>query len=567
MNSREKALTWLNQELDTETISEIIDLLNGKAELLEDAFYKDLEFGTGGMRGIMGAGSNRVNKYTLGMATQGLANYLNKCFGSNTKRVAIAYDCRNNSSEFAQLVANVLSANDIEVLLFEALRPTPQLSFAVRHYNCQSGIVITASHNPPEYNGYKVYWEDGAQIVAPHDKGIITEVKRISSFDQVRFTGNPEMIKLLNKDADEAFIHASLEQRKSTAHNPLKIVFTSLHGTSITLMPELLNRAGYSDVIIVEAQAMPDGNFPTVKSPNPEEREALEMALNLAEECNADMVVGTDPDSDRLGVAVRNENDQMILLNGNQCGALLTDYLLEKSNLVGNEFIAYTIVSSDLFADVASYYNIDSEVCLTGFKHIASLIRENEGVRQFVGGGEESYGYMIGDFVRDKDALTSTLLFCDLASEEKSNGSSAFERLIKIYKRHGLYKEHLISITKKGKEGATEIAQIMEVFRNQHPVKFASERVVRIDDLQTSTSKNLKTDQTSNIKLPNSNVIQFYTDSGSKISARPSGTEPKIKFYISVRADWSENLSFDIQNNLLEKRIEAITEDLKELLQ
>jgi len=344
-------------------------------------------------------------------------------------------------------------------------------------------------------------------------------------------------------------------------------VFTSLHGTSITLMPELLNRAGYSDVIIVEAQAMPDGNFPTVKSPNPEEREALEMALNLAEECNADMVVGTDPDSDRLGVAVRNENDQMILLNGNQCGALLTDYLLEKSNLVGNEFIAYTIVSSDLFADVASYYNIDSEVCLTGFKHIASLIRENEGVRQFVGGGEESYGYMIGDFVRDKDALTSTLLFCDLASEEKSNGSSAFERLIKIYKRHGLYKEHLISITKKGKEGATEIAQIMEVFRNQHPVKFASERVVRIDDLQTSTSKNLKTDQTSNIKLPNSNVIQFYTDSGSKISARPSGTEPKIKFYISVRADWSENLSFDIQNNLLEKRIEAITEDLKELLQ
>lgn len=566
MNSREKALTWLNQELDTETISEINDLLNGKAELLEDAFYKDLEFGTGGMRGIMGAGSNRVNKYTLGMATQGLANYLNKCFGSDTKRVAIAYDCRNNSSEFAQLVANVLSANDIEVLLFEALRPTPQLSFAVRHYNCQSGIVITASHNPPEYNGYKVYWEDGAQIVAPHDKGIISEVQRISSFDQVRFNGNPEMINLLNKDADEAFIQASLEQRKSTAPNPLKIVFTSLHGTSITLMPELLNRAGYSDVIIVEAQAMPDGNFPTVKSPNPEEREALEMALKLAEESNADMVVGTDPDSDRLGVAVRNENDQMILLNGNQCGALLTDYLLEKSNLIGNEFIAYTIVSSELFAEIASYYNIASEVCLTGFKHIASLIRENEGVRQFVGGGEESYGYMIGDFVRDKDALTSTLLFCDLASEEKAIGSSAFKRLIKIYKRHGLYKEHLISITKKGKDGATEIAQIMEGFRNQPPITFASERVERIDDLQTSTSKNLKTDQTSNIKLPSSNVLQFYTDKGSKISARPSGTEPKIKFYISVRADWSENLSFDTQDNLLAKRIDGISEDLKKFL-
>jgi phosphoglucomutase len=566
MNSREKALTWLNQELDTETISEINNLLNGKAELLEDAFYKDLEFGTGGMRGIMGAGSNRVNKYTLGMATQGLANYLNKCFGSDTKRVAIAYDCRNNSSKFAQLVANVLSANDIEVLLFEALRPTPQLSFAVRHYNCQSGIVITASHNPPEYNGYKVYWEDGAQIVAPHDKGIISEVQRISSFDQVRFKGNPEMIKLLNKDADEAFIQASLEQRKSTTPNPIKIVFTSLHGTSITLMPELLNRAGYSDVKIVEAQAIPDGNFPTIKSPNPEEREALEMALKLAEECNADMVVGTDPDSDRLGVAVRDEKNQMVLLNGNQCGALLTDYLLEKSNLVGNEFIAYTIVSSDLFAEIASYYNIASEVCLTGFKHIASLIRENEGVRQFVGGGEESYGYMIGDFVRDKDALTSTLLFCDMASEEKSNGSSAFERLINIYKRHGLYKEHLISITKKGKDGAAEIAQIMQGFRNQPPFKFASERVVRIDDLQTSTSKNLKTDGTSDIKLPNSNVLQFYTDKGSKISARPSGTEPKIKFYISVRADWNENMSFDTQNNLLAKRIEDITEDLKELL-
>ncbi|MDB9701244.1 phospho-sugar mutase [Salibacteraceae bacterium] len=562
MTAKETAENWINQNLDENSKFEIKQLLDGDASLLEDAFHKNLEFGTGGMRGVMGIGSNRVNRYTLGMATQGLSNYLNKQFADQAIKVVIAYDCRNNSKEFGQLVADIFSANGIHAYLFSALRPTPELSFAVRHLGCQSGIVITASHNPPEYNGYKVYWEDGAQIVHPHDAGIIGEVNAIQSLDQIKFDSNAENITFIESEIDKAFIQTSIEQRKTTKSNPLKIVFTSLHGTSITVMPELLNQAGYTDVHIVEEQAIPDGNFPTVESPNPEERAALDLALKKADAISADMVVGTDPDSDRLGVAIRNDKGEMQLLNGNQCGVLLTDYLLDKTELKGNEFIAYTIVSSELFGDVAKHYNVDSEVCLTGFKHIASLIRNNEGLKKFIGGGEESYGYMIGDFVRDKDALTSTLLFCDMAAELKANGSSAFERLCSIYERHGLYTEHLISITKKGIHGAREISAIMDRLRSESPKTLAGETVCQVDDIKVGTSRDLITGKQSTLDLPTSNVLQFYTESGSKISARPSGTEPKIKFYFSLRADWNPSLNYMAQEKILNDKIELIIEDL-----
>lgn len=567
MTAKEKATSWLDQNIDTETRTAITALLSGEPEALEDAFYKDLEFGTGGMRGVMGVGSNRVNKYTLGTATQGLANYLKRSFPNEDLKVAIAHDCRNNSQSLAKLVADVLTANGVHTYLFTELRPTPQLSFAVRQLGCQSGIVITASHNPPEYNGYKVYWNDGAQVVAPHDKGIIDEVQRIRSLDEVRFEANESLLTYLDSGMDEAFLSASLQQRVGGSPDKnLSIVFTSLHGTSITLMPELFKRAGYPNFHVVDSQAKPDGNFPTVASPNPEEREALNMALEMANDLNAEVVLGTDPDSDRIGVAVRGESGDMILLNGNQCGVLITNYLLEKAqaanDLRGNEFIAYTIVSSDMFRDVAEHYNTQWEVCLTGFKHIASLIRKYEGQRRFVGGGEESYGYMIGDFVRDKDALTSALLFCDMAAEQHAQGSSAFEKLKQLYQQHGFYIEHLISITKKGREGAQAIADIMERFRSNPPVKLGGEAVVRIDDIKSGESMDVASGQRSRIDLPTSNVLQFFTEGGSKISARPSGTEPKIKFYFSVKAPWQVGISYAAQEKILKDRIAQIVEDL-----
>ena len=562
MTAKEKAQSWVDQAIDQAFKQEIEHLMTGDLDQLEDAFYKDMEFGTGGMRGVMGVGSNRINKYTLGMATQGLCNYIRQSFPNKACKIAIAYDCRNNSDVYAKLVANIISANGIEAMLFSALRPTPELSFAVRHHGCQAGIVITASHNPPEYNGYKVYWEDGAQIVAPHDSGIIEKVRSIKMLSEINFSGNPDLITELDSSTDEAFITASLQQRRATSTHPLRIVFTSLHGTSITLMPELLRKAGYTDLHIVEAQAKPDGNFPTVKSPNPEEREALDMALTLADDIDADMVVGTDPDSDRLGVAVRDNEGKMQLLNGNQCGVLLTDYLLRTSNLTGSEFIAYTIVSSELFADVAQHYSTESQVCLTGFKHIAALIRENEGHKKFIGGGEESYGYMIGDFVRDKDALTSTLLFCDLAAEAKSKGTSAFSELCAIYERHGLYFEHLVSITKEGISGAQEIKDLMETLRNNPPLELAGERIVRVDDIRSGESKDLITNATSSLSLPSSNVLQFYTDQGSKISARPSGTEPKIKFYFSLKADWDGDRSYNEQQKTLLQKVNQMVKGL-----
>jgi phosphoglucomutase len=563
MTALEKATNWLAQPIDQETKTAIQALIEGPSELLEDAFYTDLEFGTGGMRGVMGVGSNRVNKFTFGMATQGLSNYLLKSFAGEKVKVAIAHDCRNNSPEFARMVADIFSANGIEVFLFDALRPTPQLSFAIRHLNCQSGIVITASHNPPEYNGYKVYWNDGAQIVAPHDKGIIDEVRAITNVGDIKFDANESLIEMGSAELDEAFLTASLAQRKTNSTtSDLNIVFTSLHGTAITLMPELLKRAGFNQLQIVAEQAEPDGNFPTVKSPNPEERAALDMALALADKTQADIVIGTDPDSDRIGIAARNSDGEMVLLNGNQTGILLTDYLLKKTELKGDEFIAYTIVSSDMFADVAKSHNTDFEICLTGFKHIASLIRENEGVKTFVGGGEESYGFMIGDFVRDKDALTSALLFCDLASEAKANGKNVVNLLEDLYRKHGFYYEHLISIVKKGKDGKADIANMMSALRKNPPQILGGEKVVRIDDIGEGFSTELMSGHQSPISLPKSNVLQFFTEGGSKISARPSGTEPKIKFYFSVKAPWNDSLSFSEQEKILSNQINQIVEDL-----
>jgi phosphoglucomutase len=562
MTAIEKANQWLTQNIDLKDKVEIRKLIEGPKELLEDAFHADLEFGTGGIRGIMGIGSNRVNKYTLGMATKGLSNYLKKSFPDAVLKVVIAHDCRNNSDSLTKLVADVFTANGIHVFLFPALRPTPELSFAVRELGCHSGIVITASHNPPEYNGYKVYWGDGAQIVAPHDKGIINEVRSIQSINNIQFEANETLLTVLDESMDNAFITASIKQRRIDKNLTLNIVFTSLHGTSITLMPELLKKAGYNDVHIVSEQAEPNGNFPTVKSPNPEEREALDLALKLAEKVGADMVVGTDPDSDRLGVAVRDSNGDLVLLNGNQCGVLITDYLLKKSNLKGNEFIGYTIVSSEMFQDVAKGHGAQAKVCLTGFKHIASLIRENEGKLNFIGGGEESYGYMVGDFVRDKDALTSTLIFCDLAAEAKAAGSSAFEQLCKLYEQHGFYFEHLVSITKKGLDGSKQISKMMDDFRSNPPKSLAGEIVIQMDDIAIGKSTNLNTGSVSDIDLPSSNVLQFFTEGGSKISVRPSGTEPKIKFYFSLKAAWNKDLSYYEQEKILKQHALRIAEDL-----
>ncbi len=562
-----KANKWLEGNYDEETKRSISGWMESDPDALEDAFYKDMEFGTGGMRGIMGVGSNRINKYTLGAATQGLSNYLNQEFSEQQIKVAVAYDCRHNSRQFARLVADVLSANGIKVYLFEDLRPTPELSFAVRHLGCQSGIVLTASHNPPKYNGYKVYWEDGGQIVAPHDKNIISEVKRIEDVDQINFEGDDGLIEIIGSEIDEAFWKACLNNSYTNeGKDQLKIVFTSLHGTSIKSIPEVLDRAGFEHVHVVQEQAEPDGDFPTVKSPNPEETEALSMAIEQAKEQGADMVIGTDPDADRIGIAARNPQGELQILNGNQTGVLLTDFLIRNwqadGALLGKEFIAYTIVSSDLFRDVAEDYGVQWDVCLTGFKHIAALIREKEGKLKYIGGGEESYGYMVGDFVRDKDSVTSTLVACEMAAEAKSQGKSLFDLLIDIYLKHGLYQEHLISIVKEGRSGAEEIAAMMEGYRQYPPQVLAGEKVVRIADYQTQELKDLKSGAIEKIDLPRSNVLQFFTENGSKISARPSGTEPKIKFYFSMRKELKSKAEYQEVLDSLNASIEQCIGDL-----
>jgi len=536
----DKVNVWLTPTFDTETHVAIREMMTTAPKELEDSFYKNLEFGTGGMRGIMGVGTNRINKYTLGKNTQGLSDYLKQSFPGEQLKVAIAYDCRHNSDTLAKVVADVFSANGIKVFLFSDMRPTPELSFAVKHLGCHSGIVLTASHNPPEYNGYKVYWQDGGQLVPPQDNEIIQMIEALD-YSEIKFEANNDLIEYIDVQLDEAFIDSAIENAtfntSATAKENLKIVFTSLHGTSIKLVPDVLAKAGYPNVEIVKEQAEPDGNFPTVKSPNPEEPEALTMALELAEKTNADIVIGTDPDSDRLGIAVRDTDGKMILLNGNQSMVVMTHFLLQQwkkqGKLTGTEFVGSTIVSTPMMLELASAYDIECKVGLTGFKWIAKFIKDFPN-QKFIGGGEESFGFMVGDAVRDKDAVASTLLVCEMAAQAKEKGNTLYKELLQMYVDFGFYKEHLISITKKGIEGASEIKQMMVDLRENPMKEINGQRVVCIEDYQSSKGRDLINNEEFGIAIPKSNVLIYYLEDGSKICARPSGTEPKIKFYISV---------------------------------
>ncbi|MBF0597443.1 phospho-sugar mutase [Faecalibacter rhinopitheci] len=558
--SLERAQLWLSDAYDAETRIAVQALIDTNPTELDDSFYRDLEFGTGGMRGIMGVGTNRLNKYTLGSATQGLANYLHQEFPSKEKSVAIAYDVRHNSDKFAKMVADVLTANGIKVYLFESFRPTPELSFTVRHLGCDAGIVLTASHNPPIYNGYKVYWNDGAQIVPPHDKAIIANVGNVK-VDEIKFEGNDDLITYIGKEIDEAFINACVENGSFTKEGKedIKIVFTSIHGTAVAITPTAFEKAGFTQVHQVPEQAIPSGDFPTVVSPNPEEPEALTMAVDLANAIGADVVIGTDPDADRVGVATRNNDGDIVLLNGNQMNTVLAYYLLEKwqeaGKLTGKEFIGSTIVTSDIFYDIASKFGVDCKVGLTGFKWIADMIRTFEGKEKFIGGGEESFGFMVGDFIRDKDSVTTALLVSEIAAVAKANGSSLYNKLIDIYVGIGkAYQEDLISIVKPGKEGAELIANMMVDFRLNAPKELAGSKVIRVKDFQSSIEKNLITGEEKMIYIPKSNVLIFYTEDGSKVACRPSGTEPKIKYYFSVSADLQTKENYiEVQKNLLAK--------------
>ncbi len=560
---------WLTPSFDSDTQNTIKNLIGTNPKELEESFYKDLEFGTGGMRGIMGVGTNRINKYTLGKNTQGISQYMHHIFPDEKLKVAIAYDCRHNSKSLAKIVADVFSANNIEVYLFEDLRPTPELSFAVKHLNCHCGIVLTASHNPPEYNGYKVYWQDGGQLVPPQDAEIINVISSIN-YSDIKFTSNNKLINFIGKTIDDAFIEASIKNgsfnTSKIAKNDLNIVFTSLHGTSITTIPQTLKNAGYDNVYVVEEQREPNGDFPTVKSPNPEEPEALKMAIDLAENVNADLVIGTDPDSDRLGIAIRNLKNELVILNGNQTMVLMTDFLLKQwqlnGKIGGKEFIGSTIVSTPMMEKLAKNYNVECKIGLTGFKWIAKMIEDFPNLN-FIGGGEESFGYMVGDFVRDKDAVTSTLLACEIAAQTKSEGKTLYEKLIDLYIENGFYKERLVSLTKKGIEGANEIKQIM-IDARMHPLKLVNNsKVIKIEDYQLSTSLNTITGKTSKLNIPKSNVLIYYTEDGSKIALRPSGTEPKIKFYISVNSKLEKPDDFTVIETLLESKINAILKDMK----
>jgi phosphoglucomutase len=564
----DKAAPWLSNTFDAETRSEIQTLIDTNSPDLADRFYKNMEFGTGGMRGIMGAGTNRINKYTLGRATQGLSNYLIENIKKTQLKVVIAYDCRHNSKKFAKIVADVLSANNITVFLFEDLRATPELSFAVRHLGCDAGIVLTASHNPPEYNGYKVYWADGGQIVPPHDNGIINEVNSLD-FSEIKFDANENLIEVIGKEVDAVFIDASVKNGSLSANidrKNLKIVFTPLHGTSIVSVPDTLEKAGYTDVHIVEEQRVPDGDFPTVKSPNPEEPEALQMATDLANKIGADIVIGTDPDCDRLGVAVRDTAGNIRLMNGNQTMVVMTDFLLKKwkeeGKLNGKQFVGSTIVSTELVNDVAANYGVETKVGLTGFKWIAKMVQDFPALN-FIGGGEESFGYMVGDFVRDKDAVTATLLACEVAAIAKQNGSSFYKELLNIYVNNAFYKEHLISITKKGMNGAAEIQQMLSDMRNNPITEIDGEQIESLCDYQASIKKNLITGKETAIDLPKSNVLIYQTANGTRIAARPSGTEPKIKFYFSVNLPLDVAANSDSVAAKLDAKIQRIIKEMK----
>ena len=555
---------WLTPIFDTATQEEIKELMTTSPTELEERFYKNLEFGTGGMRGVMGVGNNRINKYTLGKTTQGLSDYLHTAFPNQPLKAVIAYDCRHNSDTLAKLVADVFSANGIEVYLFSELRPTPELSFAVKHLGCQCGIVLTASHNPPEYNGYKVYWQDGGQIVPPEDEGIISVIENLN-YNQIKFTANEDLIHYIDTEVDEAFIKSTIENASfgtsADAKKNLDIVFTSLHGTSITLVPDTLSQAGYTNVNIVEEQRVPNGDFPTVKSPNPEEPEALTMALALADKTNSDIVIGTDPDCDRLGVAVRDNEGKMILLNGNQTMILMTAFLLEQwkkaGKINGKQFVGSTIVSTPMMMELATNYDVECKVGLTGFKWIAKMIKDFPEL-EFIGGGEESFGYMVGDAVRDKDAVAATLLICELAAQAKAKGSTVYKELLQLYVDNGFYKEYLVSLTKKGMDGLQEINQMMIDMRENPMKEINGQRVIMLEDYQSSIAKNLLTDEETKMDIPKSNVLIYYTEDGSKICARPSGTEPKIKFYISVNTELESVEDFNDVESILNEKIKNI---------
>lgn len=568
---KDKVNTWINGSYDAETKATLQSQLENKeyAELT-DAFYKDLEFGTGGLRGVMGAGSNRVNKYTLGMATQGFSNYLKASFPGEKLKVAVAYDCRNNSQEFGRMTADVFSANGIQVFLFEELRPTPELSFAIRELDCHGGVMLTASHNPREYNGYKAYWNDGGQLIAPHDKNVVAEVQKISSVDDVKFVGNPDLITILGKDFDQKYFDALLKESISKEaikrQHDLKIVFSPIHGTAYPTVPPVLEKFGFTNVTLVEEQCTMDGNFPTVVYPNPEEEEALTMSLNKAEEIDADLVMATDPDADRVGIAIKNDKNKFVLLNGNQTGSLLMDYVLrawrEKGKLDETNYVVKTIVTSHLMDDIAANYGVDCYNVLTGFKFIGDIMTKNEGKRRFVVGGEESYGYLVGEHVRDKDAVIACAMIAEMTAYYKDQGKSLYDALLDLYVEHGYYKERLVSITKKGKTGAEEIQEMLTRFRNNPPVEIGGSKVALFRDYQTSVEKNLGRGTEKAIDLPSSNVLQFVTEDGSIITARPSGTEPKIKFYCSVKAKLKNKSDFDQVSSELNMKLDAALNDL-----
>ena len=555
---------WLTPTFDKKTQEAVIDMMTSSPKDLEESFYKNLEFGTGGMRGVMGVGNNRINKYTLGKSTQGLSDYMHQSFPNQPLKAVIAYDCRKNSNTLAKTVADVFSANGIQVYLFSDLRPTPELSFALKYLGCQCGIVLTASHNPPEYNGYKVYWEDGGQIVPPQDEGIINTIEKLN-YNQIKFEANEDLIHYIDTEVDEAFIKSTIKNASfgtsTQAKENLNIVFTSLHGTSITLVPDTFEKAGYPNVNFVEEQRVPNGNFPTVKSPNPEEPEALTMALALADKLNSDIVIGTDPDCDRLGVAVRNSEGKMTLLNGNQTMILMTAFLLEQwkkaGKINGKQFVGSTIVSTPMMMELATNYGVECKIGLTGFKWIAKMIKDFPEL-EFVGGGEESFGFMVGDAVRDKDAVAATLLICELAAQAKAKGSTVYKELLQLYVENGFYKEHLISLTKKGMDGLKEINQMMVDMRENPLKEINGQRVIMLEDYQSSIAKNLLTNAETVMEIPKSNVLIYYTEDGSKICARPSGTEPKIKFYISVNAQLHAVENFTEVESLLNEKIKNI---------
>jgi phosphoglucomutase len=565
------ALRWTKEPFDNETIEQVKNLIENDPQELTESFYRNLEFGTGGLRGIMGVGTNRMNKYTVAMATQGLANYLIKMFpGKDRISIAVAHDCRNNSDYFAQITAQVMSANGIHVYLFTGLRPTPELSFAVRHFSCQSGVVITASHNPKEYNGYKAYWDDGGQLIAPHDKNVIAEVEKITDPSLVRFDTNPELINYLGEEFDEIYISnikkLSLSPEVVRRQKDFPIVFTPIHGTAVHLVPMALKAFGFENVSGVDEQNIVDGNFPTVHSPNPEEPAALSMAIQKAKEIGAKLVMATDPDADRVGIAVRDDKDEFLLLNGNQAASLLIYYLLakwsENNKLTGNEFIVKTIVTSELLFDIADKFGVKRFDVLTGFKYIADIIKQHEGSMTFIGGGEESYGYLVGDFVRDKDAVSACAMLAETAAWASEQGKSLYEMLKDLYVEFGFYKEKLLSITKKGKAGAEEIKALMDRFRNNPLVTIAGSKLVLVKDYKSGTTKNLLTQTTESIDLPKSDVLQFFTENGSKISVRPSGTEPKIKFYFGIKGILLNRTDFEKVNAELEDKINEIMNDL-----